>query len=664
MAKKLIISFLAFIAFYNFAEAWNFVYPFDKVSDPKCRFSAWNTLSEDCKINIPRIEKGDYTKYKNNTTYRRIYSILWGSTYNYWWDVGYWSHLWVDIATSAGTPVRSIWDWEVIVAGWLAGRWNSVTIKHKLNNWTYVYSNYSHLNKVLTRKGTIKASEIIWEVWATGNAYWNHLHFQIDITNQSHPYWYSTCSKWVDIFDVVNDWMCRDFLIANTVDPILFLESNGQFKAIEDIKELQNKTVKIQQKNIKTREQILEEEIAEFLKTHSFKLSTWVSWNNLVVWKNYITKLNVLYFNRPFSGNLPGTWIAFEYDKTAVKVFPEKAIAVDAWFREITITWLKSGAQTIKLKLWKQTLWSITINFYKWVELGNPTDASFIIKNNIALWDEKLAWIVFKTKFWSNQIYIPYDGTYKVKSLSGKVKFCNVSRKKIRKCNNSELVEELTFRYEDTLFWVLLFNVIPLDYQPIKLTLAKVWSKYDIARMKSQTTVNNPKNLDKSYTYYDENISALKKWLLRLDSGYLLQDREIIWKQIKEILINYLSYEFLRAWNNYTRKTQIIQKINQTKINFTSLNDYNKFNRAEFAKIIFDNLWLNLIKNNDKIFIDETGDYKDYITTLRIKYKFSWKDQFKDRYFQKDKNITIWEALYLVEKINSASNWNLVFTLN
>jgi hypothetical protein len=361
-----------------------------------------------------------------------------------------------------------------------------------------------------------------------------------------------------------------------------------------------------------------------------------------MVWKNYITKLNVSYFNRPFSWNLPGNWIEFEYDKTAVKVFPEKAIAVEAWFREIIITWLKSWAQTINLKLWKQTVWRITINFYKSGELGSPTDAMFIIKNNIALWDEKLAWIVFKTTFWSNQIYIPYNGTYKVKSLSGKVKFCNVSRKKIRKCNNSELVEELTFRYEDTLFWVLLFNVIPLDYQPIKLTLAKVWNKYDITWMKSQTTVTSPLNLDKSYLYFDENISALKKWLLRLDSGYLLQDRDLIWKQVKQILINYLSYEFLRSWNNYTRKSQIVEKIKQTQANISKLNDYNKFSRAEFSKIIFDNLWLNLLKNDDKILIDETWDYKDYITTLRVKYKFSWKDQFKDRYFQKDKNITVW----------------------
>jgi glutamyl-tRNA reductase len=68
--------------------------------------------------------------------------------------------------------------------------------------------------------------------------------------------------------------MCRDFLTANTIDPILFLESNGQFKAIEDIKQMQNRTAKIEKQNIKTREQILEEEIAEFLKTHSFKLNT------------------------------------------------------------------------------------------------------------------------------------------------------------------------------------------------------------------------------------------------------------------------------------------------------------------------------------------------------------------------------------------------------
>jgi hypothetical protein len=43
-------------------------------------------------MTLPHILNADYVTYKNNTEYRRIYSVLWGSTYDYGWDVGYGSH--------------------------------------------------------------------------------------------------------------------------------------------------------------------------------------------------------------------------------------------------------------------------------------------------------------------------------------------------------------------------------------------------------------------------------------------------------------------------------------------------------------------------------------------------------------------------------------------
>ncbi|HRI36409.1 MAG TPA: hypothetical protein PK765_05065 [bacterium] len=64
-----------------------FRYPFDQIADPSCRFSAWNTLDDDCKIDLPRIEGADYAKYKNNFLYERVYTVLWEGTYDYGWDV-------------------------------------------------------------------------------------------------------------------------------------------------------------------------------------------------------------------------------------------------------------------------------------------------------------------------------------------------------------------------------------------------------------------------------------------------------------------------------------------------------------------------------------------------------------------------------------------------
>lgn len=659
MRKIFLFLMLLFLTFVNQVNAWNFGYPFNQVAVPKCRFSDWSSLSEDCKMSLPRIISADYTKYKEDKNMRIIYSILWWSTYDYGWDVWYWSHLWVDIATSAGTPVISIGDWEVITAGWLNGRWNTVVIKHKLPEWKYIYSNYSHLNKVLAQKWEIKKWQVIWEVWATGNAYGNHLHFQIDITNQSHPYWYTNCSKGVDIFELVNNWMCRDYLIANTIDPILFLESNWSFTDIQSIQQKQTETKKIESKNIKSREQIFEEEINEFLKFNKISYSIWNSWNNFEINKKYTSKLSVInIFWKNFDWTFPGKWLELEFDRNSVKVFPESIIALDSWNRDIFITWLKSTRTTINFKLWKKIIFSKTINIYKSWELINPTDASIILSTKTpSLWDEKLGWVIFKTKFSSNQINIPYNWTYILKAINWKVKFCNVSKKKIKICNPLEFANILEFRYEDTLNWVLLFNMIVTDYAPIKLTLSKIGNKYDIAWTKYNILVKNPIWLNNDYLYYNENMDALKKMLIRLNNSYLLQDRTLTVRQAKEIITNYWSYNYLKSWNDLDNKKILSKKIIDFEKSAKLLDNYKVLTRGDFTKMVFDTFNIPLWWEVNWRFVDEKWDFLLYIQSLRSKYNFRWKDQFAERYFQPDKNITIWEALYFFEKTVVSNNF-------
>ena len=150
--KKVILFLVLSLGLLSEADAGSFIYPFDQIAAPSCRFSTWSTLTGDCKIPLPRIVGANYAKYKTDTTYRRIYSVLYEGTYDYDWDVGYGSHEGVDIATSAGTPVRAIGDGNVVVAGSLSGWGNTVSIKHKLADGRYIWSNYAHLSKILVSK--------------------------------------------------------------------------------------------------------------------------------------------------------------------------------------------------------------------------------------------------------------------------------------------------------------------------------------------------------------------------------------------------------------------------------------------------------------------------------------------------------------------------------
>lgn len=194
--KKFILFFFLFLTGIQSVSAGSFVYPFDQIAKPSCRYSTWSTLDDGCKMALPRISGADYVKYKDNNEYRRIYSVLWGATYTYGWDVGYGSHEGVDIATAQGTPVHSIGEGVIVFAGWQMGWGNVVAIKHTLSDGKAIYSSYSHLSKTSVIKGSmVQAGSTIGEVGNTGNSYGNHLHFQLDTTNQSHPYYYVTCGK-------------------------------------------------------------------------------------------------------------------------------------------------------------------------------------------------------------------------------------------------------------------------------------------------------------------------------------------------------------------------------------------------------------------------------------------------------------------------------------
>jgi murein DD-endopeptidase MepM/ murein hydrolase activator NlpD len=265
----------------------DFGYPFAEIAKSSCRKEVWSTLGPECKMPLPRINGGDYNKYAQDTAMRRVYSVLWGATYDYGWDTGNGSHIGVDIVTSGGTPVISIGSGRVVAAGFGSGWGNYVTIEHTLSDGIKIYSNYAHLSELAVAKGDAVAKGTkIGEVGNTGNSYGNHLHFQIDVTDQLHPYYYVRCGTGKSPLTIVNSGDCRSSLIANTIDPIIFLETGNRNFTPESPGTSQSPTrppisrptgatieaikarppIIIERSRIKSREELLEEEAREYLK--------------------------------------------------------------------------------------------------------------------------------------------------------------------------------------------------------------------------------------------------------------------------------------------------------------------------------------------------------------------------------------------------------------
>ncbi len=174
-----------------FAGSDEMIYPLKEVSTLDCRFQDFDMLAENCKEELPVLKTKDYNKYATQNDgyndYTRRYTVLWGSSYKYGWDVWHGGHQGTDIATAKGTPVYSIADGKVLEAGTDIGWGNYVSIEHSIRG-KKIISNYAHLSKILIEKGdSVDMGDKIGEVGSTGNSTGNHLHFQIDLPNVFHP---------------------------------------------------------------------------------------------------------------------------------------------------------------------------------------------------------------------------------------------------------------------------------------------------------------------------------------------------------------------------------------------------------------------------------------------------------------------------------------------
>lgn len=220
------------------------IYPLKEISKLECRFNEFSDLSSDCKQDLPILKTSDYQKYATQNgwynDYTRLYTVLWGSSYTYGWDVWNGWHMWVDIATAKWTPIYAIAEWTVIIASELNMLWNTVAIKHNIN-WKEIVSSYSHMSLINAKKwDKVKAWTKIWEVWSTWNSTGNHLHFQIDTDTTSSPAYYNYLSCPYSYYKISEEWVCFNELENITVDPLAFLETKGA--VLSNVTTTNNKT--------------------------------------------------------------------------------------------------------------------------------------------------------------------------------------------------------------------------------------------------------------------------------------------------------------------------------------------------------------------------------------------------------------------------------------
>ena len=91
------------------------------------------------------------------------------------------AHMGVDYSAPSGTPVRSVGEGTVELAGWQNGYGNVVQVQHSAGRSTI----YAHLSRIDVRKGQhIEQGAQLGAVGATGWATGPHLHFEFKVNGQ------------------------------------------------------------------------------------------------------------------------------------------------------------------------------------------------------------------------------------------------------------------------------------------------------------------------------------------------------------------------------------------------------------------------------------------------------------------------------------------------
>lgn len=640
--SKIVLLIFAMTLWYSSTFAWS--YPIKEISKVECKFSPWSEHSDDCKITLPRIENADYNKYKKNVTMRLMYSVLWWSTYTNGWDVWYWSHLWVDIATAQWTPIYAMWAWTVIIAWTLSWRWKTVVIKHTI--WSSnIYSAYAHMSNINTTKwSTVKEWEKIWEVWHTWNSWGNHLHFQIDINEKwSHPYYYSQCAGKSE--DVVNKWLCREHLLGNTIDPISFIENNWEIAQIiknidntEEIKKINTEEQKEKQINpteIVSRQELMMTELQLFLARYNLTGKSNIPSNLLYKWDSGQIMLNVRDSgrNKPFNWVLPQE-IEVSYDPKIISVLPKALTYIEKWERPIQIKALKEWTTQINLKF----NWKILKSF----DIRVANDRWTIVEWNKAwiyafwkfvTWGEYWWAAIMKDSFLKNIISVKYNWTFTLK-VTGNAKLCSMklnmsdagalNKLTNMKCEN--LVDSVDYNYSNTLKWIFIFKIIPTWTEKIKLEILKdwkvIWTQYVLS-------IKEPSDVKKNITYYTQISEWIKKLYFRIDTRNwkFLSTTNIKESDATYWIKNIFPKAQSKAWSNYKYPT-----------------------RLEFLKLISELIWIK--SKNTKVWFRDVSDKNSFpYTNILIDYDIKFQDQFWKNYLQPNKKITRWEAAYILSKL-------------
>lgn len=414
--------------------------------------------------------------------------------------------------------------------------------------------------------------------------------------------------------------------------------------------------VKIERKNILTREQIEAKEIDDFIKNNEIKFNLNKIWWNIKAWETAKLTLDIQKKvnrrkRRAFKWILP-SGITFELDEKTVSVFPKKITYISNWKRVISLKWLKSGNTILKIKLWKKVIKTINLRVLWKISKIYPKTVRLIGSSSTTLWETKTMIWLFRDSKNKNMIRLPFNWTFILKTWDysrvciKKGSLRNIKKIYMSKCKNSDFVKNPEVSYRDTVGWILIFDLktTAKKYSTIKMVWKNSWNTYATKKV----LIRQPKWLTSKYVYYNETIDMLEKWIVSgTKNWYFMEDKPLIEKDAMSWIETTL-VEIKAKTTNPDTKAQITKKL--MEIRRDKDRSYKTITRKKFLEKVHKYLIVN--DNNIGISIN----YKDLqsrdnkIANTIFDKDNTWKDKFGEKNFQPNKKMTRWEGAYMLSK--------------
>ncbi len=401
-----------------------------------------------------------------------------------------------------------------------------------------------------------------------------------------------------------------------------------------------------------SREEIESREIETFLRRNNVEFKLNNIWGNIKVWETIKLKLSIKTRSwRYFKWNLP-SWMTFTLDSTKINVFPSKLYYFTNWKRDIKLTWLKSWETILFIKIWNKVIKKFKLHIYSSGQTIYPQSWKIYTNKSIVLSDKKTWIVLFKDKNGKKLINLKYSWEYIIKATNW-TELCikgwnikDISNIYKRNCKDKDYKKEIKFKYEDTVWWLLLFDYKAYS-KDVNIELINTYKNKKLSS--KRILVKNPKWLKKDYVYKNEVVNLLwEKILTWINKWYFLEERWLV----QSDAISWIWNTLLKMKKDSISRN-LKEKIDKNILELEKkrVSKFNIITREDFLDLAYK--YLVFENNISQISIKYRDlENKDNIKANAIFDKENtWKDKFWKNYYRPRINITRWEWAYFLAKV-------------